>query len=133
MAVSDRSEGLSLGPGPEGRLLGHGLEAVTDAVARLDERVLRRARVDLLAQPPDADVHGAVAVRRPAAPDSLQQLVAARNAAAVLRERVEEPELGRCQLGALVVDEGLHRARVDPQLLDHQLFAAVLVQPPDAA
>ena len=40
---------------------------------------------------------------------------------AVERERVEKPELGRRQLGALAVDEGLHRARVDPELLDHEL------------
>jgi hypothetical protein len=36
-----------------------------------------------------------------------------------------EPELGRRQLGVLAVDEGLHGARVDPQLLDHELLAAV--------
>ena len=89
--------------------------------------------VDLLAQAPDADVDGAVAVGGPPAPDSLEQLVPARHAAAVLCQRVEQPELGRRQLGVLAVDERLHRAGVDPQLLDHQLLAAVLVQAAHAA
>ena len=93
----------------------------------------RRAVVDLLAQPPDEDVDGAVAVRLAAAPHLLQQLVARDDAAAVERERVEQPELGRRQLGALAVDERLHLARVDPQLLDLDRVAALLLGRPHAA
>ena len=95
-----------------------GVELVADAVARLDERVRRGARVDLLAQLADEDVDGAVAVRGAPAPDPLQQLVAGEHAALVERERVDEPELGRRQLGALAVDVRLDVARVEPQLLD---------------
>ena len=46
------------------------------------------------------------------------------DAALVERERVEQAELGRRQLGALAVDVGLHVARVEPQLLDVDLVAA---------
>src|SRR5436189_4206144 len=99
-------------------VLRHRLELVADAVPRLDERVPRRAAVDLLAQPAHEHVDGAVAVRLAPPPELLQQLVARRDAAAVERELVEEPELRRGQLRAFAVDEGLHRARVDRQLLD---------------
>ena len=40
------------------------------------------------------------------------------------RERVEQPELGRRQVGALAVDVRLHVLRVEPELLDHDLVAA---------
>ena len=40
------------------------------------------------------------------------------------RERVEQPELGRGQVGALAVDVGLHVLRVEAELLDHDLVAA---------
>src|SRR5204862_7731085 len=89
------------------------LEAVADAVARLDERVLRRAAVDLVPQAADEHVDGAVAVGLAAAPDLLQQLVAGRDAAALERELVEEAELGRRQLRRAAVDVRLHLARVD--------------------
>ena len=60
--------------------------------------VCRGARaVDLVAQPADEDVDGAVAVALAPAPDLLQQLVARDDAAAVERELVEQPELGRRQ------------------------------------
>ena len=84
----------------------------------------RRAPVDLLPQAADEDVDGAVAMRLAAAPELLEQLVAGDDAAAVERELVEEPELGRRQLGADAVDEGLHLARVDPELLDLDRLAA---------
>src|SRR5262249_58471487 len=58
------------------------------------------------------------------APDLLQQLVAWYDAAALQRELVEQPELGRRQLGALAVDERLNLARVDAQLLDQDRLAA---------
>src|SRR5262249_62413651 len=58
------------------------------------------------------------------APDLLQQLVACDDAAALQRELVEQPELGRRQLGALAVDERLNLARVDAQLLDQDRLAA---------
>ena len=47
------------------------------------------ALVDLLAQLADEDVDGAVAVRRPAAPDALQQLVPGEHAALLERQGVE--------------------------------------------
>ena len=84
----------------------------------------RGAGVDLLAQLADEDVDGAVAVRGAAAPDALEQLVAGEHAALVERERVDEPELGRCQLGAFAVDVRLDVPRVEPQLLDVDLVAA---------
>src|SRR5919205_4524411 len=105
-------------------LFGLGLEAIPDAVTRLDERVPRRARVDLLAQPAHEDVDGPIAVALPAAPELLQQLVASHDPAAVERELVEEPELRRRQLAALAVDERLHFARVHDQLLDLDRLAA---------
>ena len=80
--------------------------------------------VDLLAQLAHEDVDRAVAVRGAAAPDPLQQLVAREDAAHVERERVQEPELGRRQLGAHTVDVRLHVLRVQAQLLDHDLVAA---------
>ena len=86
----------------------------------------RREAVDLLAQAADEHVHGAVAMRLAPAPHLLQQLVAGHDAAAVERERVEQAELGRRQPGALAVDERLHLARVDPQLLDLDRLAAAL-------
>src|SRR5207253_6156703 len=69
-----------------------GLELVADAVARLDERVPRRAPVDLLAQAAHEDVDRAVAVRLAAAPQLLQKLVARGDAALIERELVEQPE-----------------------------------------
>ena len=83
-----------------------------------------RAGVDLLAQLADEDVDRAVAVRGAPAPDALQQLVAREHPALVERERVDEPELGRRQVGARPVDVGLDVARVEPQLLDVDLLAA---------
>ena len=93
----------------------------------------RRGGVDLLAQAPDEHVDGAVAVRLAPAPHLLEQLVARHDAAAVERERVEELELGRRQLGARAVDVRLHLARVDPQLLDLDRVAATLLGRADAS
>ena len=89
--------------------------------------------VDLLAQLADEDVDGAVAPRLAAAPEPLHQLVARDDAAALARERVEEAELGRRQLGALAVDERLHDGRVDAQLLDLDRVAARDLLGADAA
>src|SRR5439155_8852220 len=108
-------------------LLRLGLELVADAEAGLDERVLRRDAVDLLAQPPDEDVDGAVAVGLAAAPHLLEQLVAGDHATPVQGERVEQLELRRRQAGALAVHVGLHLARVDAQLLDLDRVAALLL------
>ena len=66
-------------------------------------------------------------------PDLLQQLVARDDASAVERQRVEQLELGRRQRRALPVDERLHLARVDPQLLDLDRVAAPLLGRADAA
>ena len=63
-------------------------------------------------------------MRLAAAPQLLQQLVAGDDAAAIERELVEEAELGRRQLGALVVDVRLDLERIDPQLLDLDRLAA---------
>jgi len=65
-----------------------GLEPIPDAEARLDERVNRRAAVDLVPELPDEDVDGAVAIRVAAAPEPLQQLVASDDATALERERL---------------------------------------------
>ena len=87
-------------------LLGYCFEPVADAVAGLDERVARRAAVDLLAQPPDEDVHGPVAVVRPPAPDLLKELAARVRAAA--RRGVSEAEPRRGD--AILIEE----LRLDP-------------------
>src|SRR5437868_8605474 len=58
------------------------------------------------------------------APELLQQLVARDDTAALERELVEQPELGRRQLRALPVDVRLDLARVDPQLFDLDRLAA---------
>ena len=63
-------------------------------------------------------------MRLATSPDLLQELVAGDDAPALERELVEEPELGRRQLGALVVDERLNLPRVDAQLLDADRLAA---------
>ena len=80
------------------------LQAVPDAVARLDERVRGGDPVDLVAQAADEDVDGAVAMGLAAAPDRLQQLVAGGDAALAERELVEQPELRGGQVDVLAVD-----------------------------
>src|ERR1700722_7404538 len=112
---------------PRAGLLELGLELVADAEARLDERVARRDPVDLLAQAADEDVDGAVAVGLAPPPDLLQQLVPGDDAPAVEGEGVQELELRRRQAGVRAADEGLHLARVDPQLLDLDRLAAALL------
>src|SRR5262249_43238328 len=54
----------------------NGLEPVADAVAGLDERVVWRDAVDLVAEAPDEDVDGPIAVRLASPPDPLQELIA---------------------------------------------------------
>src|SRR5919197_3639369 len=104
--------------GPCGSLLRDRLELVADAVARLNEGVLRRRPVDLVAQAAHEDVDGSISMSLAAAPDLLEQLVSGRHQPAVESQCVEKPELRRRQLGAAAVDVGLHLARIDPQLLD---------------
>src|SRR5207302_5682345 len=90
--------------GPRAPLaLRNGLQPVPVAVARLDERVVRSAAVDLVAQAAHEDVHRSVAMRFAPSPELLQQLVACDDSAAVDRELIEQSEFGRCQLGALSV------------------------------
>src|SRR3954468_4117276 len=111
-------------------LLRNRLEPVTHAVAGLDEGVARRAPVDLLPQPPDEHVHGSVAMRLSPAPDLLEQLVACHHAPALEGQLVEKAELGRCELCAFSVDETLHLAWVDPELLDLDRLSACRVATP---
>src|SRR5581483_12040912 len=114
-------------------LLRLGLELVADAEARVDERVARRRAVDLLAQPPHEDIDRAIAVRLPATPHLLQELVAGHDAPAVERERVQQLELRGRETRAPALDERLYLARVDPQLLDLDRVATPLLRRPDAA
>src|SRR4029077_7575472 len=104
------SEPLPGGGGAVGRRSGlrHRFEPVADAVARLDEGMRRRLAVDLLAQAAYENVHCAVAVRLPPAPELLQQLVARDDTAAIESELVEETKLRRRQFGAAVVDVRLY-------------------------
>src|SRR6476469_6171833 len=113
-------------------LLRLGLELIADPEARLDKGVRRRLPVDLLAQPPDEDVDRAVAMRFAAPPDLLQKLIARDDAATIEREGIEELELGRRQRRVLPVDECLHLAGIDPQLLDLDRVAAAILGRPDA-
>src|SRR2546421_8541110 len=111
-------------------LLRYGVELVAHAVARLDERVPRRAAVDLLAHLADEDVDGAVAVRLAPAPDALQKLVARHDPPALQGERVQQPELRRREAGGVAVDVRLHLIRVDAELLDlDRLPAGRLLHP----
>ena len=102
--------------GLEGALLGgcfgDRFDLVAHAVARVDERVLRGAPVDLLAKLAHEHVHGPVAVGRPTAPDALQELVARKHAALLASEGVDEPELRGGELRALTVDVGLDVVRI---------------------
>ena len=89
-------------------LLSLRLEAVADAVARLDERVPRRAAVDLLPQAANADVDRAVAVRRASAPAvsavrETSVVIAAALAAIFLQERVGPARFA----GAMLVAAGI--------------------------
>src|SRR5687768_1049089 len=95
----------------------------------------RRACIDLLAQLPDEDVHGSVASREPAAPDPLQQFVPGDDPRAFGGKRVQEPELGRCELCALPVEIGLHADGVDSELFELDQLAAIslLVANPTAS
>ena len=74
------------------------VEAVADAVLGLDVGV-RGAPVDLLAQLAHADVDRAVAGAVGDVPDALLQLVAVEHAPRLAREREQQPELRRRQLG----------------------------------
>ena len=93
----------------------------------------RRVAVDLLAQAAHEHIDRTVAMRLAPPPHFLQQLVARDDATAVERERVEQLELGRRQLGAAAVDERLHLARVDAELLDLDRLAAPFLGGPHAA
>src|SRR5690242_11484271 len=95
------------------RLLGLGFELVADAEARVDEGVRRSDPVHLLAQPPDEDVHGAVAMGLAAAPDLLQKLVARDDPAAVECQRIQQLELRRGQSGVHAADICLNLSWVD--------------------
>src|SRR5512133_1611641 len=102
-------------------------QLVPDAVTRLDERVAGRFAVDLVSELAYEDVDRPVTVPFASSPELLQELIAAHDATALERQRVQEPELGRRQLRALSVEVGLHIERVDPQLLDLDRIAALLV------
>ena len=86
----------------------------------------RRLAVDLVAQLAHEDVDGAVAMALASAPELLEQLVAADDPAALEREGVQQPELGRRQVGALTVEVGLDVERVDAELLDLDRLASLL-------
>ena len=119
-------------PAPR-ELLRLGFQLVADAVPRVDEGVARRAPVHLLAELADEDVDGPVAMRRAASPDALEQLVTGEHAALLTGERVQEPELRRCQLGALPVDVRLDVVGVEAKLLDQDRVAAPGLGLADAA
>jgi signal transduction histidine kinase len=92
-----------------------------------------RGPVDLLAEPAHEDVDRAVAVRLAPAPDLLEQLVPCDDAATVERERVEQLEFCGRQPRASPVDERLHLTRIDPELLDLDRIAALLLCRANAA
>src|SRR4029079_14696036 len=112
-------------PGCGTGLLGLWLELVTDAVARLDERMPRRPAIDLVAQASDEDIDRTVPMRLPSPPELLLQFVARDDAATVERELIEQLELRRRQLAAHAVDIRLHLARIDRQLLDVDALATL--------
>ena len=87
--------------------------------------MLCRVGVDLLAKLPDEDVDRPVPSCQAATPDLLEQLVSCHDPRALLRQGVEEPELGRSEAGATAVQVGLDADGVDPQLLDLNLLAAL--------
>jgi signal transduction histidine kinase len=91
----------------------------------MDEVVLGRAAVDLVSQAAHVDVDSAVAVTGAPPPDLLQQLIAGGDAPRVEGQRIEEAELGRCELCVDTVHVRLHLAGVDAELLDLDRLASV--------
>ena len=62
------------------------------------DRILLAARVEQLAQPPDMHVHGALIDIDVAAPDAVEQLLAAEDAAGMLEEKFQQAIFGRAEV-----------------------------------
>src|SRR5260370_1142837 len=59
------------------------------------DRILLAARVEQFAQPPDMHIHGAFVDIDIAAPDAVEQLLAAEHPARVLQKKLQQPVFGR--------------------------------------
>src|SRR5665647_873994 len=82
----------------DGEFLLHLREPVVERVAGAADgadRVLLTAGVEQLAQASDMHIHGALVDIDVAAPDAVEQLLAAEHAARMLQEELQEPVFGR--------------------------------------
>src|SRR4051812_21264429 len=86
---------------------GFRIEAVTDAEMGVDVAPVGGVGLQLLAELPDEDVNGAVAVRHRVAPDALVNLLALDHLAGDLRQELEKLEFATGQPKALATDERL--------------------------
>src|SRR5258708_28489523 len=62
------------------------------------DRILLAARIEQFAQPPDMHVHGAFVDIDIAAPDAVEQLLAAEHPARMLQEKLQEPAFGQAEI-----------------------------------
>ncbi len=70
------------------------VEAVSEAANRADQRRIGGVRLDLLAQPQDIHIHGAIGNRAVVPPDRIQKLLATVNYARAAHKKLKQPELG---------------------------------------
>ena len=89
---------------------------------------MRGAAVELLAQLAHADVDRAVAGAVGDVPDALLQLVAVEHAARLAREREQQPELRRRQLGVDALAVGVEQEGPAPRGVDQQARGADRVE-----
>src|SRR5260370_8850329 len=62
------------------------------------DRILLAARVEQFAQPADMHIHGALVDIDVAAPDAVEQLLAAEHPARMLQKEFQQPVLGRAEI-----------------------------------
>src|SRR5258708_37908700 len=62
------------------------------------DRILLLARVEQFAQPPDVHIHGAFVDIDVAAPDAVEQLLAAEHPARMLQKKLQQPVFGRSEI-----------------------------------
>src|SRR6266852_3288734 len=62
------------------------------------DRVLLAARIEQFAQPPDMHIHGALVDIDVAAPDAVEQLLAAEHPSRMLEKKFQQPIFGRAEI-----------------------------------
>src|SRR6202051_2563693 len=79
----------------------HLREAIVERVARAAhgaDRILLTTRIEQFTQPSDMHVHRALIDIDVAAPDAVEQLLAAEHAARMLQEKFQQPVFGRSEI-----------------------------------